>query len=210
MKADETWAKIHAERARVADMLEGLSADQWLQSSLCGGWSIKLAAAHIMKSGEQTMPSFFLGMVKNGFRFNVMIDRDAHRLGSLSASEIIRRIRARTSTTNRPPAPVVAMLGEVVVHGADIRFALDITDDTDAGAKLECLSTFARSTFPVPSKRTIEGLRLEATDADWTHGSGALVSGSMQALLLAMTGRKQAIGSLHGDGVALLAQRIGG
>ena len=47
----ETWSMIHAERRRVADMLEGLRADQWSQDSLCGGWSIKLAAAHIMKSG---------------------------------------------------------------------------------------------------------------------------------------------------------------
>ena len=205
----QTWDMIHAERARVADMLEALSADQWSLDSLCGGWSVKLAAAHIMKSGEQTMPDFFIGMVRNGFRFNVMIDRDVHRLGTLSESEIIRRIRARTTTTNRPPAPVVAMLGEVVIHGADIRYALQINDDTNDASKLACLTMFVNSRFPVPSKQAIEGLSLKATDADWSHGSGALVSGPMQALLLVMTGRGQAIGSLSGDGVARLAQRIG-
>jgi len=204
-----TWDMIHAERARVADMLEGLRADQWTKASLCGGWSVKLAAAHIMKSGEQTMPDFFIGMVRNGFRFNVMIDRDAHRFGALSEGEIIRRIRARTTTTNRPPAPVLAMLGEVVIHSADIRYALGLFDDTEPASKLACLTMFANSRFPVPSKQAIEGLSLRATDGEWSHGNGPHVTGPMQALLLAMTGRAQAIGSLSGDGVARLAKRIG-
>ncbi len=37
-----------------------------------------------------------------------------------SPDALVRRLRARTTTTNRPPAPVVAMLGEIVVHGEDI------------------------------------------------------------------------------------------
>jgi hypothetical protein len=60
-------------------------------------------------------------MISAGFRFNVFADRAARRLASMSTDELVRRLRARTSTTNHPPAPVMAMLGEIVVHGEDIR-----------------------------------------------------------------------------------------
>ena len=39
---------------------------------------------------------------------------------------LVARLRARTTTTNHPPAPVMAMLGEIVVHGEDIRRPLGI------------------------------------------------------------------------------------
>ena len=66
----------------------------------------------------------------------------------------------------------MAMLGEVVVHGIDIREPLGIDDDISIDAKLACLDMFKRSNFPVPAKRMIAGLRLRATDAEWTSGSG--------------------------------------
>ena len=59
-------------------------------------------------------------MVVNGFRFNTMMDREAHRLGALAPADIIERLEARTTTTNRPPAPVVTMLGELRRRGGGL------------------------------------------------------------------------------------------
>ena len=161
-----------------------------------------------MASGEQTTPAFLSGLVRNGFRFNVMIDRDARRLGRLAPSVIIERLRARTTTTNRPPAPVVAMLGEVVVHSNDIRYALGIDDDTTVEASATCLDHFVSTNFPLPGKRTVAGLALRATDAEWHHGDGRDVVGPVQALVLATAGRVAALSSLSGAGVDTLASRI--
>jgi len=205
-----TWKMIHAERARVADMLEGLTPEQWAAPSLVKGWSVHLAAAHMMKSGEQTTPMFMTGMLKSGFRFNVMIDRDVHEVGKLASPEIISRLRARTTTTNKPPAPTMAMLGEVVVHGYDIRFPLWITDDSAEEARLACLEMFKASNFPIPSKKRIAGLRLNATDSTWSSGAGPEVNGPVQSLLLAITGRPAGLAALSGEGVALLKGRIAG
>ena len=204
----QLWEMIHAERARAVSLLERLTLEQWRQPSLCQGWSVHVAAAHLMASGEQTMPNFLVGLVRHGFRFNVMIDTDARRLGQLPRDEIIERLRARTTTTNRPPAPVVAMLGEVVVHSNDIRFALGIPDDTATASSVACLNHFVTSNFPVPAKTTTEGLELIATDADWRHGSGREVRGPVQALLLAIAGRTLATSALAGDGVETLAAGI--
>ena len=46
-----------------------------------------------------------------------------------------------------------------------------------------------------------------ATDMEWTHGEGAEVRGTGEALLMAMCGRKSAVDDLSGDGVATLRSR---
>jgi uncharacterized protein (TIGR03083 family) len=202
-----TWQMIHDERARAADMLESLSPEQWSASTLCGDWNVRQVAAHIMNAGEQTTVRFMKGLVVNGFRFNVMMDRQARRAGQLSPEEIIARIRARTTTTNKPPAAAVAMLGEVVVHGNDIRQPLGIPDDTSIGAKVACLNMFKGSNIPVAGKKTIAGLRLRASDADWSYGSGPEVAGPTVALLMAMTTRPL-LSTLSGDGLDTLRSRL--
>jgi uncharacterized protein (TIGR03083 family) len=202
-----TWKMIHEERARAADMLESLSSEQWTADTLCDGWNVRLVAVHMMIAGEQSPGRFIKGLVGSGFRFDAMTQRDVRRDAQLSESEIISRIRARTTTTNKPPAPAMAMLGEVVVHGTDIRQPLGIPDDTSMEAKLACLDMFKRSNFPVPTKKTIEGLTLRATDTDWSWGSGPEIAGPALAILMAMTTR-QPLASLSGDGVDLLRGRL--
>jgi uncharacterized protein (TIGR03083 family) len=204
----DTWKLIHAERAAVADMLASLSPEQWASASLCGTWSVQIAAGHILSGAEQTTGRFLGHMVTNGFRFNVMIDRDARTAGQLPPAEIIDRLRATTSTTNRPPAPVVTMLGEVVVHGEDIRHPLGLKGDTSPEALLACLEMYKEANFPVGTKKRIAGLRLVAADVDWTHGAGPEISGPAASLLLAMTGRTGALDDLTGDGLAPLRDRM--
>src|SRR3981081_1666607 len=93
-----TWKHSPTERAGVAEPLEGLTPDQWAAPALCDGWSVQATAAHILIGAEQTGPKFMKGMVANGFRFNVMMDRGAQRLVALGPKEIVRRLRARTTT----------------------------------------------------------------------------------------------------------------
>jgi hypothetical protein len=60
----------------------------------------------------------------------------------------------------------MAMLGEIVVHGADIRAALDLTSAVPLEAITACFDMFRAANFPVGSKRRIAGLGLVATDAE--------------------------------------------
>jgi uncharacterized protein (TIGR03083 family) len=198
---------IHDERARSADMLESLSPDQWNAATLCEGWNVRQVAAHMMIAGEQTTSKFMGSLFASGLRFNVMMDRAARRAGQLPPAQIIARIRARTTTTNKPPAATMAMLGEVVVHGNDIRQPLGIVDNTSSAAKIACMEMFKGANFPLPTKRTIAGLRLRATDAEWSYGSGPEVAGPLVALVMAMATRPL-LDSLSGDGVVTLRSRL--
>ena len=49
---------------------------------------------------------------------------------------------------------------------------------------------------------------LVATDADWRHGTGPRVAGSLEALTMAITGRQAALDDLDGPGVATLRGRL--
>jgi len=57
-------------------------------------------------------------------------------------------------------------------------------------------------------KRRLANLRFEATDLDWSWGSGPVLAGPAEALMLAMTGRTVVLGELDGPGVAILRNRL--
>lgn len=207
MKPNETWRYIHAERGQLAETLAGLSAEQWSHPSWCKGWMIKDTAGHLLASAEQTPLNFYREMVAAGFKFDVFTDRGAKRLGALHPSELIQRLQARTTTTNRPPAPVMAMLGEVVVHGEDIRRPLGLQHVLPEAALVAIADSWKNTNLLIGAKRRIAGLRIHATDADWFHGEGPEVSGPLTSLILAMTGRKGAHQDLTGEGLTVLSGR---
>ena len=48
---------------------------------------------------------------------------------------------------------------------------------------------------------------MRSTDVSWSHGDGPEVSGPIMSLVMAMTGRREAIADLAGEGVAILSSR---
>lgn len=207
MKSADTWKYIHEERVRLAETLASLTPEQWSANSWCKGWSVKDTAGHVLAAAEQTPLNFFKEIIGAGFKFDVFADRAARRLAMLEPTEIVRRLKARTTTTNRPPAPVMTMLGEIVVHGEDIRRPLGLQHRTPEEALIAVADSWKNSNLLIGAKRRITGLRLHATDAEWSHGDGPEVSGPLSSLVLAMVGRKGSHTDLSGDGVSLLATR---
>jgi uncharacterized protein (TIGR03083 family) len=102
----------------------------------------------------------------------------------------------------------MAMLGEIVVHGEDIRRPLGIAHKAPEEALVAVADSYRKSNLLIGAKRRIAGLRLRAADADWTSGDGPEVTGPLSSLVLSMTGRAAALADLTGDGVATLATRM--
>jgi uncharacterized protein (TIGR03083 family) len=203
-----TWKLIHAERAATADTLATLTPAQWSQPSLCGGWTVQMTAGHIVQGAEQSTGSFMKGLLANGFRFNTMMDKEARRLGALPPAEIVARLQARTTTTNKAPAPVVTMLGEVVAHTEDITRPLGLAHTPAPEALVACLDMYKKANFPVGAKKRIAGLRLSATDIDWAYGDGPEVTGPAMSLVMVMAGRPAGLDGLEGAGLAQLTGRM--
>lgn len=69
---------------------------------------------------------------------------------------------------------------------------------------------FARFAPLIRGAWRARGLRLVATDLDWSHGTGPEVRGTGEVLLLLliMAGRQDALAELDGPGRARLAARF--
>jgi uncharacterized protein (TIGR03083 family) len=203
----DTWELIKTERLRLADTLSEVSVDEWDKPSLCAGWRNRDALAHIVVTAEITPGKFFGGMVRSGFNFNKMSASDIDRTSSQSTEQLIARLRTAAPGPNHPPGPIESMLMEAVVHGEDIAYALGKKIDHEQEALTRAAEFAKGAQMLVGCRKRIAGLTLTATDYDWTTGSGPEVRGPLVSLLLAMSGRKQALDSLDGDGVAIMRER---
>ena len=52
MDKEQTWAVVRQQRLAVAELLDGLTAEQWESRSLCTDWRIRDVAAHVLLVAE--------------------------------------------------------------------------------------------------------------------------------------------------------------
>jgi uncharacterized protein (TIGR03083 family) len=206
--ADDVWSKIHGERAAFADFVASLTPEQLEAASRCAGWSVRDVIGHMVATAHTSPANFFSGLAMSGFRFNAFNQKGVERYHSGTAAELADRMRATTTMTTHPPGPTVAMLGEVIVHGDDVRRPLGASYDYPADDVIAAADFYKTSNLLLGSKKRIVGLTLRATDIGWSTGSGPEVAGPGVALLSAMTGRKAALDDLQGGGFEDFATRF--
>jgi uncharacterized protein (TIGR03083 family) len=207
MAASNPWPLIHAERAALLADLDGLSEAQWSTPSLCAHWSVHQLLGHMTATALMTPPRFFALFARSGFRFDVMNESNAAAQTRPTPQGTLAAFRTQLGATKHPPGPVEAMLGEAVIHSADIRRPLGIDRAYPAQSLIRVADFYKGSNLLIGAKSRIAGLRLRATDETWTTGDGPEVSGPLLSLILAMTGRTAATADLSGDGVRTLAAR---
>lgn len=204
----DTWQLIAAERARLADALDGVRAEDWAAPSLVQGWRNSDALAHIVATIEKTQFGFFSSLARAGFSFDKMVATDIARISADGVPAMLTRLRDGIDKRDHPPGPTASWLLEMVIHGEDIAYGLPNVDVKHTPDGLVAAAQFAKTAQPlIGVRKRIAGLRLRATDFDWSTGDGPEVSGALVPLLLAMCGRRGAHAALTGDGVAVLAAR---
>lgn len=207
MAMADPWPLIHSEREALADDLATVTDEQWATPSLCAGWSVRDVLGHMTATAKMTPPAFFMAMAGAGFRFNTMTARRVARETAGTPANGLAEFRRYTQATSHPPGPPQAWLGETVVHGTDIRRPLGMTRDYPEPALVQVASFFKGSNLLIGARNRIDGLTLRATDTTWATGTGPEVSGPMLSLIMAMTGRQQALADLSGEGVTVLRER---
>ena len=203
----DIWPVIHDERKALVTDLKSRPGEDWATPSLCGEWTVRDMLAHMTSTASLTPPAFFAKMIASGFSFEkVQASGVATNRGS-SPADTMARFEAVVDSVKHPPGPVDSWLGETIVHAEDIRRPLKIEHRYPTEAVVRVADFYQGSNLLIGSKRRIEGLTLRATDADWSHGTGPEVSGPILSLVMAMTGRKEPLDDLTGDGVATLRSR---
>ncbi|MCL3859627.1 maleylpyruvate isomerase family mycothiol-dependent enzyme [Actinotalea sp. K2] len=204
----DLWVLAHAERAALAEDLSTLSAEQWRHSTLCGEWDVEEVVAHLVAAASLDQWQWLRSMLGARFRPEVHNRRRLAEHRGRTPAETLDRFHAVVESTTAPSSHTPAYLGEVVVHAQDIRRPLGLTRSPGVEALTAVADFFARRDFTVNSRTHVAGLELRADDGPFAAGSGAPVTGSSLALVMAMAGREAYLDELDGPGVSVLRSRL--
>ena len=204
----DIWRLIHEQREKTADMLGTLTPEQWDTQSLCADWSVRDVAAHCIETQLMTPGRFFGLFAGSAFRFNAMSARlvSVHRTEPVS--ELLKQFRETARRSTAPPGPPLTPLGEAVIHAEDMARPVGKRIDVSPEALVAVADYAVRTTPLLHGKQRSAGLRLRATDVEWTSGTGPEVSGPAASLIMAVCGRTQALDDLSGDGLSTLRTRL--
>jgi uncharacterized protein (TIGR03083 family) len=203
-------AAVGEQMLDLADRISELSSAQWNSPSLCASWRIRDVVAHIVAGAEGAFGTgaVIAGLIRYRFNYDRWIAADGKARGQSDPAVILNalRVAAVTSKEATKAAPIRA-LAHVLIHGQDVCRPLGINRDLPEEHLVPVADFVARSVIFRAHKR-IAGLRLSASDIDWSLGDGPEVRGPAEALVMMMAGRSVAIDELSGDGVTILRRGI--
>lgn len=199
---------------RFRELAASLSPDEWARPSLCHAWSNHDVLAHLVigcRTGPGVVAAEMLRHRGSFDRANTALARSLAE--TRSPSELLdefERLVDRPQGLGRIFPPRL-LLGDHVTHELDIVFAIDREPVIPAEAVVAVLDTQVAVPNPfVPAFRNSRGLRLRAIDVEWAHGnSGPVVEGRAVELISVLGNRSRMLSALNGDGVELLASRVG-
>ncbi|SHN75952.1 TIGR03083 family protein [Geodermatophilus obscurus] len=172
----------------LADLLASAPADTWGAPSLCEGWQVRHVIAHVAMPTRLTPAQFGAEMAAAGGDFTVLSDTVAARDASLPVADQLAALRSPLLHAWQPPGGAAGALSHAVIHSLDVTVALDrpaVAPGAAVVAVLDQLTAADGALFGVD----LTGVRLEATDTDWSWGSGEGVRADSGRLVALLSGR---------------------
>ncbi|WP_299959785.1 maleylpyruvate isomerase family mycothiol-dependent enzyme [uncultured Modestobacter sp.] len=182
----------------LAALLDG-AGDTWDAPTLCAGWQVRHVVAHVTMPARLSPEQFGAEMAAAGGDFTRLSDTVAARDAALPVGELLAALRSPVLHAWQPPGGGAAgALSHAVVHSLDVTVALGRPTVAPAAAVLAVLDqlTAVEGAF---FGLDLTGVRLEATDADWSWGSGDVVRADGGALVALLADRRLPDGRSLGD-----------
>lgn len=207
------WAAIDRQRTLTADLLEGLTDEQWDSPSLCEGWTVRDVAAHLtlqqMRAGAALADA-----IRHPGSLNRMIRDAARRRAEMPVDQLPGQIRAMVgSRRHNVGLTCREALIDILVHGQDIAvplgLSLEMPTEPTAVAATRVWSYGGKGKARVFRKLPVHRFGLTATDISWSVGDGPQIEGPISAILLLLTGRLVALPRLEGEGMSDLRWQLG-
>lgn len=211
MNREEIWAAYAEQKERTVDLLEQLSPEEWNQPTLCSHWTVRDLAGHLTMQGMtigdalRTMARKPAVLAASFGGINPMIRETAKARGQVPLAKLLDQIRA-TITTRRanPGLTEYEALVDILIHSQDLAIPLgreiSVPPAAAAVAADRIISPLRPSINKVFVDLGVSRYRLQATDIDWSSGSGPLIEGPMTGLLLLVSGRRAGLDQLSGPG----------
>jgi uncharacterized protein (TIGR03083 family) len=204
----DTQTLARAERADLAELLATLTPEQWQAPTLCARWRVRDVVAHMFSYEDLSLPAVLGQLVRGGFNLDRVNEAGVAAYADHTPEQLVARVKAHLD-----PSGLTAKFGgrialtDGLIHHQDIRRSLGLHRRIPPERMLTVLD-FARTARPIGAAKRIHGLTLRATELDWTTGTGPVVEGPSEPLLLAMAGRRGVIDELSGPGQQTLAKRL--
>ena len=205
MDRDELWTTIDAERVSLADLLAGLSAEEWEHPSLCTGWRVRDVAAHLTLS-HAGLAFAVPALVRARGSFDRMVHDTAVRAAAAPTDRLVADLRAMAGSRRHAIGTTeLEPLIDVLVHGQDVAVPLGRDRPVPPRAAAVAADRVWSMGWPFWARRRLRGVELVATDSGWRAGAGPVVHGSTGDLLALLTGRPHVLGRLSGPGATVLS-----
>lgn len=197
------------ERSELADFLEQLTPEQWEVRSLCSRWRVRDVAAHVISYEEHGKVDLLRRLGRARLRFGELNDVGLAEYADLDTRQLIAFLRSHLD----PQGPTARFGGRVglvdaLVHQQDIRRPLGMPRTIPQERLLHALA-FAVTAPPLRGFWNARGVRLVATDLDWSRGRGPEARGTAEAALMVLAGRAGVAQELAGPGADVLRRRLG-
>lgn len=203
------------EMASISETLAGLAPSQWDAPSLCDGWRVRDVVGHMLVG--YTVPMDQIGAVIGQYGGDIIkaslhasVDYGSGHDPDDLAAGYERIWQTRLMDGIAAQIPVTDLFVDHVIHHADICRPLGLETGSDPDRVVAAMSLAPTTGGLIGCDARAAGLRMRATDADWSAGDGPEVAGTMENLLLALSGRPAGLDRLEGEGVATLVARVKG
>lgn len=186
---------VAAQYRALADLLAGLPAERWDTPSLCAGWRVREVVAHLTMPARYDQAAFMAELAAADGDFTTVSNRVADRDGALPTETLVADLRDEVMARWTPPGGGYAgALSHVVIHGLDVTVPLGAPRCASDEAVRAVLDAITAGGAHAHFGTDIAARRFEATDLDWSFGSGDGHRAPAGDLILRLTGR-----SLPGD-----------
>ena len=200
-----TWERAGKVRRDLADMVEGLSEEQLNQQSLCDAWTAQGVFCHVTGFVETPLPRFMWTIAKNRGDFGKASQEMANTQLQRPIADVISSLRSKsTKSAALPTFPEEMTIADTAVHTQDIRRPLGLEgslDEQTIKIGLDFITTHKLGTTLIQDRPPLDGVKMVATDMDWSLGEGAEISGPGESLLMAVARRDSALDELSGPGL---------
>jgi uncharacterized protein (TIGR03083 family) len=204
-------ARTSANRRMLADFFDALDDDQLETRSLCDAWTVREVLGHLVMPLTGSISGFLRQVVRARGSLNAASEALARDLARRPVGELTALLRERADQHGR--APGVGPMGQMAdgcLHLRDCARPLGLPDDVSLADWRMVLDWLPPGVPGLVPRRRAAGLQLVADDQDWSQGEGEAVTGPSEALAMALAGRSVALDDLHGRGVDVLRERLGG
>lgn len=203
-----TWERAGRLRRDLADIVEGLTPAQLQSRSLCEQWTVQGVACHVASFVTTSFPKFMWTVAKNRGNFDTASQDMANAELARPIADVLADLRAMSTKSSALPVfPEELTMTDTMIHSQDIRRPLRLDggfDDQSMRTALDFLTGHRMATTLV-DRKPLEGVKLSPTDLDWSWGDGAEITGTAEAIMMAMANRAVAMADISGPGAELWA-----